>query len=80
MSSAQMKQEIDAVATIHDLLHLGVFPGHVSQKLLVSQLYMRKLHDELKIKERQAEEALAEQMAPTPKQIEEARAVAKENV
>ncbi len=74
----QMKQEIEAVGTIHDLLQVGMFPGHVSQKLLISQLYMRKLHDELKVKERQDEEARAEEMAPTPKQIEEARAVANE--
>lgn len=78
MSSQTMKQEIEAVGTIHDLLQLGVFPGHVSQKLLISQLYMRKLHEELRHKERVDEEARAEEMCPTPKQIEEARAIAKE--
>lgn len=77
-NAQQMKQEIEAVGTIHDLLQLGVFPGHVSQKLLVSQLYMRKLHEELRHKERADEEARAEDMAPTPKQVEEARAVANE--
>lgn len=78
MNSQTMKQEIEAVGTIHDLLQLGTFPGHVSQKLLVSQLYMRRLHEELKIKERADEEARAEAMAPTPKQVEEARAIANE--
>lgn len=78
-NAQQMKQEIEAVGIIHDLLQLGVFPGHVSQKLLVSQLYMRKLHEELRNKERADEEARAEDMAPTPKQVEEARAVANES-
>lgn len=78
-NAQQMKQEIEAVGTIHDLLQLGTFPGHVSQKLLISQLYMRKLHDELRLKERADEEARAEDMAPTPKQIEEARSLAKQN-
>lgn len=77
-NAQQMKQEIEAVGTVHDLLQLGVFPGHVSQRLLLSQLYMRKLHEELRAKERADEEARAEDMAPTPKQVEEARAIANE--
>lgn len=78
MSSQTMKQEIEAVGTVHDLLQLGVFPGHVSQKLLISQLYMRKLHEELRLKERADEETRGADMCPTPKQVEEARAIANE--
>ncbi len=78
MASKEMKTEIETIGTIHDLLQVGTYPGHLSQKILVSALYLQKLHSELTKKARFDEEALAEQMAPTPKQVEETRAVANE--
>ncbi len=78
MASREVKQEIDTIGSIHDLMQSAQFPGHLSEKVLIGVLYLRKLHGELVKKTRADEEALAEQMAPTPKQVEEAKAIANE--
>lgn len=65
MASREEKLEIERIAKIHDFLQVGQFPGAVAQELLISQAYMRQLHDGMLKRAKAAEEKLAEEMAPS---------------
>ncbi len=78
MASKELKMEIEVLAQAHDLFNVGTFPGHVAKQVLMAQGYLKAVYEGMKAQARQAEEALAAEMAPTPKQVEETRAVAAE--
>lgn len=60
-----VKKQSQIVAEIHDLLHIGTFPGNASQKLAMGQAYMKGLYGEMNKEVRRIEEKLAEEMSPT---------------
>lgn len=60
-----IKQQQNAVAEMHDLLHVGLFVGANSQKVTMSQAYAKGLHDAIAKEVKRLEELLAAEMTPT---------------
>lgn len=60
-----LKQQQNAVAEMHDILHVGLFVGANGQKVIMSQAYAKGLHDAISKEVKRLEEALAEEMKPT---------------
>jgi hypothetical protein len=60
-----IKQQAQVIAEIHDLLHVGIFQGSNSQKVLMGQAYLKGLHEQVSKEVKRLEEALAEEMKPT---------------
>lgn len=59
-----IKQQQQVIGEIHDMLHVGTFPGHLSQKLVMAQAYMKGIYNQVSAEIRKLEEQLGEEMKP----------------
>lgn len=44
---SNLKRETEVIGHTHDLLKLGTFPGHLAEKVAISQMYLQGLYKQM---------------------------------